>query len=150
VSRVLLVDEVSLRVQLKKTFLPPSFGVIILMAEIHHVPEDSQEFLARLCHQRKVGCCFSEIICNYSIDIGAIDHGLSVVPTKEWQDNLSRRLAGSSRSSLSPAPSFGSFRASTSSSTPATQRRRLNDSIEPAYSPDWDGMYTFNQEGKTI
>ncbi|KXN88828.1 Nitrogen assimilation transcription factor nirA [Leucoagaricus sp. SymC.cos] len=84
---------------------------------------------------------------------GSNDHGLSVAPTKEWQDNLSRRLAGSSSGSLSPA-SYGGFRASSSatslSSTPATQRRRLNDSVEPAYSPDWNGMYTFNQEAKSF
>ncbi|KAF5352426.1 hypothetical protein D9756_005920 [Leucocoprinus leucothites] len=65
------------------------------------------------------------------------NHGLSVVPTKEWQDNLSRRLAGSlagpSRGSLSPTSSYSSFRSSSSSSVPATQKRRLNDPVEQSY-----------------
>lgn len=79
-----------------------------------------------------------------------LDHGLSVVPTKEWQDNLSRRLAASSRNALTPSSSYGSFRAPSSSSGPAAQRRRLNDSTDLTYTPDWSGMYTINQEGMSV
>ncbi|KAF5368636.1 hypothetical protein D9758_002174 [Tetrapyrgos nigripes] len=63
------------------------------------------------------------------------DRGLSVVPTQEWQDSLSHRLASSSHSS---SPS--SFFAPGSSSS---QRRRL-DSESPTH-PDWNNMYTFDQ-----
>ncbi|THV07451.1 hypothetical protein K435DRAFT_741751 [Dendrothele bispora CBS 962.96] len=67
------------------------------------------------------------------------DRGLSVVPTQEWQDNLSRRLA--SGSSSTPSPS--SFFAPGSSSS---QRRRIEppDNDAPA-APDWNNMYTFDQ-----
>ncbi|EKM84077.1 hypothetical protein AGABI1DRAFT_117526 [Agaricus bisporus var. burnettii JB137-S8] len=74
------------------------------------------------------------------------DHGLSVVPTKEWQDNLSRRLASAGRNSTTSNTSYGTYRAPSSSNVPLAQRRRLNDTVEPPYSPDWSGMYTFNQE----
>ncbi|KAJ7897143.1 fungal-specific transcription factor domain-containing protein [Mycena olivaceomarginata] len=63
------------------------------------------------------------------------DRGLSVVPTKEWQDSLSNRLASSA--SGSRLPSFDI------SGVSLTQRRRLNDSANavPAQ-PDWNEMYT--------
>lgn len=78
------------------------------------------------------------------------NHGLTVIPTQEWQDNLSKRLAGSfsrqSRDSLSTNPSYSSSRMSSSSSISATQRRRLNNPVELSYLPDWNSMYTFNEE----
>ncbi|KAF7337482.1 Zn(2)-C6 fungal-type domain-containing protein [Mycena sanguinolenta] len=66
---------------------------------------------------------------------GFLDRGLSVVPTKEWQDSLSSRLASSA--SGSRIPSFDI------SGVPLTQRRRLNSPSNgvPAQ-PDWKGMYT--------
>ncbi|KAF8215918.1 fungal-specific transcription factor domain-containing protein [Mycena galopus ATCC 62051] len=64
---------------------------------------------------------------------GFLDRGLSVVPTKEWQDSLSNRLASSA--SGSRIPSFDI------SGVPLTQRRRLNSSGVPAQ-PDWKEMYT--------
>jgi hypothetical protein len=62
-----------------------------------------------------------------------LDHGLSVVPTKEWQDNLSKRLAfGSSRTT----------RLSDEISVPVMQKRRLND---PEDKPsNWDSLYTID------
>jgi hypothetical protein len=77
----------------------------------------------------------------------SIDHGLSVVPTKEWQDNLSRRLASTGRKSPASSATYGTYRAPSSSHLPLAQRRRLNDTVEPPYSPDWSGMYTISQEG---
>lgn len=87
--------------------------------------------------------CLAAIVDN----LISIDHGLSVVPTKEWQDNLSRRLASAGRNSTTSNTSYGTYRAPSSSNVPLAQRRRLNDTVEPPYSPDWSGMYTFNQEG---
>ncbi|KAJ7786593.1 fungal-specific transcription factor domain-containing protein [Mycena metata] len=76
------------------------------------------------------------------------DRGLTVVPTREWQDNLSNRLASSSSSasgSRSPSVDF--------SGVPLTQRRRLNGapSSLPAQ-PDWKDMYTLesDQENEEI
>ncbi|KAJ6503261.1 fungal-specific transcription factor domain-containing protein [Mycena vitilis] len=64
------------------------------------------------------------------------DRGLSVVPTREWQDNLSTRLASASASG-SRAPSFDI------SGAPLPQRRRLNGSTANAPTqPDWKDMYT--------
>ncbi|KAG6873206.1 hypothetical protein C0995_001560 [Termitomyces sp. Mi166 len=57
-----------------------------------------------------------------------MDNGLSVIPTKEWQDNLSQHLASSSSS-------YDSSR---------TPRRRRLDSISPHSYPDWKGMYTMD------
>ncbi|KAJ6621140.1 fungal-specific transcription factor domain-containing protein [Mycena sp. CBHHK59/15] len=63
------------------------------------------------------------------------NRGLSVVPTKEWQDNLSSRLASSSASG-SRLPSFDI------SGVPLTQRRRLNGPSNIPSPPDWNDMYT--------
>ncbi|KAF8634943.1 hypothetical protein AX15_000674 [Amanita polypyramis BW_CC] len=74
------------------------------------------------------------------------DHGLSVVPTKEWQDNLSARLA----SSGAQTSGYGCAVSSTSSS----QERRLDDAsgrdtldCEGPRQPDWNGMYTLESAG---
>ncbi|KAF9270701.1 hypothetical protein L218DRAFT_993268 [Marasmius fiardii PR-910] len=64
------------------------------------------------------------------------DRGLSVVPTQEWQDNLSNRLASSSSTS---SPIYGSCPTSSPPGQPATQRRRLETS--PV---DWNNMYTLD------
>jgi hypothetical protein len=72
-----------------------------------------------------------------------LDRGLSVVPTKEWQDSLSNRLASSA--SGSRLPSFDI------SGVSLTQRRRLNDSANavPAQ-PDWNEMYTLEGSGACV
>ncbi|KAI3622119.1 hypothetical protein WG66_015820 [Moniliophthora roreri] len=61
------------------------------------------------------------------------DRGLSIVPTQEWQDNLSSRLASSSSAASSPYSTC-----STPSGGPATQRRRV-DAVSPV---EWNDMYT--------
>lgn len=67
-----------------------------------------------------------------------IDHGLSVVPTKEWQDNLSNCLAsGSTPSSCTPDSEDGH----------ASQRRRLSGYCKlPA---DWDSLFTIDNPDGT-
>ncbi|KAJ7492355.1 fungal-specific transcription factor domain-containing protein [Mycena latifolia] len=66
------------------------------------------------------------------------DRGLTVVPTREWQDNLSNRLASSSASG-SRITSFDI------SGVPLTQRRRLNGSSNNIPTPpDWKDMYTMD------
>ncbi|KAJ6575396.1 fungal-specific transcription factor domain-containing protein [Mycena capillaripes] len=63
------------------------------------------------------------------------DRGLTVVPTREWQDNLSNRLASSLAS--------GSRTSFDISGVPLTQRRRLNVSSDNIpVQPDWKEMYT--------
>lgn len=76
----------------------------------------------------------------------ALDRGLSVVPTPEWQDGLAARLAGSpSGSSGAPSPSQLYGLPSSSSSTldgePLQQKRRLNTTPSD---PDWNNMYTMD------
>lgn len=77
------------------------------------------------------------------------DHGLSVVPTKEWQDNLSHRLISypsTSPQSIQSSTSYPGF-SGDSQYGHATQKRRLN--TQPASSigvPDWSNMYTFDPE----
>lgn len=72
------------------------------------------------------------------------DHGLSVVPSKEWQDNLSSRLAFLS----APSVKFGSYSGSNipwDSTRHASQKRRLNESIGNVPTPpDWSSMYTID------
>ena len=60
----------------------------------------------------------------------ALDYGLSIVPTKEWQDNLSKRLAYGSSQKACPSDDI---------SVPALQKRRLNNSINKQC--DWDSLY---------
>lgn len=67
------------------------------------------------------------------------DNGLSIVPTAEWQNNLTNLLGGmgnpsSSRSRLD------------SGDGPVSQKRRYNSDWTPSTSeePDWSGMYTFD------
>ena len=60
----------------------------------------------------------------------ALDHGLSVVPTKEWQDNLSKRLA------------FGSSRDTCPPEDISAQKRRLNNTDDKQ---NWDSLYTIDQ-----
>ncbi|CAK5280628.1 unnamed protein product [Mycena citricolor] len=63
--------------------------------------------------------------------------GISVVPTKEWQDNLSHRLASAASGSRSPSFDL--------SGVPFTQRRRLDDMPGGTVPtpPEWKDMYTF-------
>ena len=61
----------------------------------------------------------------------ALDYGLSIVPTKEWQDNLSKRLAYGCSQKTCPTDDI---------SVPAMQKRRLN-STEDKQS-NWDSLYT--------
>lgn len=61
------------------------------------------------------------------------DHGLSVVPTKEWQDQLSKHLAASSQACDTEAR--------------ITRRRRLNLMAgDSPPQPDWKDMYTLEAE----
>jgi hypothetical protein len=72
-----------------------------------------------------------------------LDRGLSVVPTREWQDNLSNRLASSASGSR-----ISSFDVS---GVPLTQRRRLNTSSNSIpVQPDWKDMYTLEGSGASI
>ena len=74
----------------------------------------------------------------FSPHFSELDRGLSVVPTREWQDNLSTRLT----SSGSRIPSFDV------SGVPLAQRRRLNGTLEHVPSPpDWKNMYTLESSG---
>ncbi|KAJ7459181.1 fungal-specific transcription factor domain-containing protein [Mycena galericulata] len=67
------------------------------------------------------------------------DRGLSIVPTREWQDSLSHRLASSA--SGSRTTSFDT------SGVPLTQRRRLNgSSTDIPVPPDWKDMYTLEEQ----
>ncbi|KAF9469792.1 fungal-specific transcription factor domain-containing protein [Collybia nuda] len=64
------------------------------------------------------------------------DHGLSVVPTKEWQDNLSNKLANSRK--VTPHTGYDSSRS-------LPQRRKLNGSNDVAEAhPDWNDMYVMD------
>ena len=63
----------------------------------------------------------------------ALDHGLSVVPTKEWQENLSKRLAFGSSSNTCP---------SDDAIMPVTQKRRLNNTNDKR--SNWDSLYTID------
>jgi phenylpropionate dioxygenase-like ring-hydroxylating dioxygenase large terminal subunit len=69
-----------------------------------------------------------------------IDHGLSVVPTKEWQDNLSRCLSSESTpSSCTPDSEDGH----------ASQRRRFSGYCNKVTPADWDTLFTIdNFDGK--
>ncbi|KAF8808141.1 hypothetical protein BYT27DRAFT_7190259 [Phlegmacium glaucopus] len=59
------------------------------------------------------------------------DHGLSVVPTKEWQENLSKRLAFGSNPDTRPPDNI---------TVPVMQKRRLNGTNDNQ--PKWDSLYT--------
>lgn len=64
------------------------------------------------------------------------DHGLSVVPTKEWQDNLSKRLA------FGPSPGT-STHLPDDQGLPASRRRRLNtNNNQPP--TNWNSLYTID------
>jgi hypothetical protein len=64
------------------------------------------------------------------------DHGLSVVPTREWQDNLSKRLA------FGPSPGT-SIHLPNDSGHPLSRRRRLNgtENLSPT---NWNTLYTID------
>jgi len=79
-----------------------------------------------------------QVLGSWLINLQKIDHGLSVVPTKEWQDNLSRCLASrSTPSSCTPDSDDGHV----------SQRRRLNGYCKvPA---DWDSLLTIDNPDGT-
>ncbi|KAF8971739.1 fungal-specific transcription factor domain-containing protein [Flammula alnicola] len=64
------------------------------------------------------------------------DHGLSVVPTKDWQDNLSKRLA------FGPSPGT-STHLPDDQGGPASRRRRLNGTDNQSPS-SWNSLYTID------
>jgi hypothetical protein len=71
-----------------------------------------------------------------------VDHGLSVAPTKEWQDSLSQRLAlaGASGGALHTAIGYPDM-----DTAPPAQRRRLNaHSVAQTTVPDWNNLYTID------
>ena len=59
-----------------------------------------------------------------------LDNGISVVPTKEWQENLSKRLAFGSNSNSSSPDDI---------TTHVMQKRRLNDTNNKQFT--WDSLY---------
>ena len=62
-----------------------------------------------------------------------LDHGLSVVPTKEWQENLSRRLAFGSNANTCPLDDIDA---------PVIRKRRLNGTNDKQ--SGWDSLYTID------
>jgi len=95
--------------------------------------EGSHGYLVKLCPQVKVGgTSLSDAI---TIKFCSSDHGLSVVPTKDWQDNLSRYLASDRGSSNSCTPD--------SEDGHAQQRRRLSGYLKAA-PQDWNSLYTID------
>ncbi|RDB29501.1 Nitrogen assimilation transcription factor nit-4 [Hypsizygus marmoreus] len=65
------------------------------------------------------------------------DNGLSVLPTKEWQDSLSNRLASSSKNGLDM--NYDQSR--------LPRRRRLDNMPSTSQvQPDWNEMYTIDSE----
>ncbi|KAJ7631249.1 fungal-specific transcription factor domain-containing protein [Roridomyces roridus] len=71
------------------------------------------------------------------------DRGLSVVPTREWQDNLSNRLASSSSSASGSRNNSFDL-----TGVPLNQRRRLNGAANDVPTPpDWKDMYTLDNSG---
>ncbi|KAF8899084.1 fungal-specific transcription factor domain-containing protein [Infundibulicybe gibba] len=77
----------------------------------------------------------------------AQDHGLSVVPTQEWQDNLSHHL---SISSDPPLASTFAKQTPDNSDFPLTQRRRLNNSRNNSPTKtEWNDMYTMEASSDT-
>ncbi|TFK30943.1 hypothetical protein FA15DRAFT_630298 [Coprinopsis marcescibilis] len=71
------------------------------------------------------------------------DHGLSVVPTKQWQDNLSQRIATLSSNTVPSSSSQASGYSTDGTYGRMSQRRRLN-SPQPEPIPDWSNMYTMD------
>lgn len=67
--------------------------------------------------------------------ISQLDHGLSVVPTKDWQDNLSKYIASDRGSPNSCTPD--------SEDGHALQRRRLSGYLK-AVPQDWNSLYTID------
>lgn len=97
-------------------------------------PDGSLVFLEKLFLQIKVNLSSHRLA---SSKIIRKDHGLAVVPTREWQDNLSKRLA------FGPTPS-ASTHLPDEEGTPAIRRRRLNDM--ESQSSNWNSLYTIAPE----
>lgn len=84
----------------------------------------------------------------------SLDGGLSVVPTREWQDALSQRLATLGNA---PYPGRSSDRHNSAhrnaDSAPPSQRRRLNgdsSSSQAVCAPDWSSLYTMESGTGTL
>ncbi|KAF8346943.1 fungal-specific transcription factor domain-containing protein [Amanita rubescens] len=77
------------------------------------------------------------------------DHGLSVVPTKEWQDNLSARLAASGVQASGYGLIVNPIDANDMS---LEERLDGEDGLngEGPTQPDWNGMYTLEQAGDEL
>lgn len=74
-----------------------------------------------------------------------IDRGLSILPTREWQENLSKSLGSrGSHELLDPSSSGSSHPSPIDRTPPVSQRRRLH---APRKDPDWDSMYTMDSSG---
>jgi hypothetical protein len=130
-------DWTSLEVQRRRTFLHPSCEVVHRWTTpTHQDPAGSLACRVKKSHPVKAGskeCQLRRYLLTYT------DRGLGVVPTREWQDNLSNRLVSGSGS--------GS-RSFDGSGVPLPQRRRLNASSRSfPSSPDWNEMYTMENSG---
>lgn len=78
-----------------------------------------------------------------------LDRGLSVLPSREWQDNLSRRLTvQGSYQAEAPSPSSSNAATSSHAGSSLPRRRRLNSSQDTRADPDWNGMYTLDSSGR--
>ncbi|KAH6917023.1 fungal-specific transcription factor domain-containing protein [Coprinopsis sp. MPI-PUGE-AT-0042] len=96
-----------------------------------------------MSHTRNPSRAFRQSRVSREIVSSSRDHGLSVAPTKEWQDALSQRLALAGTSTGGPHATAGYT--DTDTARPA-QRRRLNaDSVpQTAVIPDWSNLYTID------
>jgi len=74
------------------------------------------------------------------------DHGLSVVPTKQWQDNLSQRLITLATNRNASTSTLTNNNYAQNDYPSATQRRRLETSPpeQPEGVPDWSNLYTID------
>jgi len=112
-------------------------------------PFDNLVCLARLYPPVKV--CIVPFKAYLAFDIPFQDHGLSVVPTKEWQDNLAQRLAFSStshqHSQHQSSNSFPNYDLNSHQATHISQKRRVNSQTSSTIgTPDWSIMYTMEPE----
>jgi len=136
----------------KKTFSLQFYEVAELPPpEMLHVPVGSHAFLVRLYPLAKVMIHVVGDI--YILLMNNADCSLSALPTLEWQDRLSKRLASSMSS-----PHFtelvdpSSPRTCDDSGSPFNQRRRLSihQTSNNEGQPDWSEMYTMDNLSGTI
>lgn len=77
-----------------------------------------------------------------------LDRGLSVVPSEEWQDSISKRLAYAAASSPLAVYDAGTSSRSFDGGGPAVQRRRLNTMPSSGTVPDWNSMYSMEPDSE--